>query len=70
LLHAVEAPIIRSLFRGLGYFYPKTGDDREFLQECPYFDQLMEEYAKSNVRLLKMVDLPLERYGYRVKSEQ
>lgn len=62
--HPVDAALIRGMFRGIGYFFPKKGDDREFLEECPYYELVRKEFAESNARLLRMVELPLEEKGY------
>ncbi len=51
-------------FRGL---VKEKHSDRDFLEECPYFRDILEEFARSNRKALDLMELPLREYGYELE---
>ncbi|MFB6257573.1 MAG: hypothetical protein ABEH38_02680 [Flavobacteriales bacterium] len=66
LIDRLDGVLIDGFFKALRPFASKEGKGKAFLKECPYFERIMEEYAKSNARTLELMELPLAEHGYRV----
>ncbi|MFB6258215.1 MAG: hypothetical protein ABEH38_05945 [Flavobacteriales bacterium] len=62
--HHLDRFFLDQLYKGLGSFLSKRKADHELKKEYPYYEALLREYGKSNIRLEELLALPLVAYDY------